>query len=139
MRRGRKWPYPILVLFLLIGCGKKQDRVAVYPVTGKVTFQGKPAANAFVAFHPAGGTEGSRVPASGHVDDAGVYRLTTFESNDGAPAGEYIVTVIWTTLVDESESGPDRLNGKFATPAKSSLRATVNTAPTEIPTIDLGR
>lgn len=75
----------------VIGCGG-DDRVA--PVTGVVTLDDQPIANASVTFMPA---EGGR-PAFGVTDADGKYELTTFQEADGALIGSHIVTIV---AVDE--------------------------------------
>jgi hypothetical protein len=82
-------------LFLLVGtifgCGGDP---AVVPVTGTVTFQGKPLAGADVAFLP---VEGGRRPIAVAVTDTeGKFALRTNfgeVSRDGAVQGEHRVTI----------------------------------------------
>ncbi len=78
-------------------------------------------------------------PPTGTVDDAGTVRLSTFAQDDGAPAGEYKVTVEqWTTL--RPDEGPaNRLPAKYAKPETSGLTATVSDRPTDLPTLELKR
>ena len=78
----------------LIGC-RSDDRVAA--VTGVVTLDDKPIAEASVTFMP---KEGGR-PAFGVTDASGKYELTTFEEGDGALIGNHIVTIL---AVDEKVS-----------------------------------
>ncbi len=140
MRLGPSWPCLLLgFIFCTVGCWKPTDRLPVYPVTGKVTYRGKPAANAFVAFHPVENNIGEKVSISGRADEAGVFKLTTYDAYDGAPAGQYVVTILWPARVDDIDDGPDQLNGRYATQAKSPLRATVNQSATQIPPFELGR
>ena len=74
-----------------LGCAsRKSPPQPVYPVTGVVTYQGRPVAGADVTFFNA---EQGR-SAFGRTDDQGKYRLTTFSSNDGAVAGKHVVTVV---------------------------------------------
>jgi len=85
---------PILVavcgLALLAGCSSEPARPKTYPVTGTVTMKGRPLDGARVVFAPS--TPGL-LPASGVTDKDGKYQLTTFESNDGAQPGDYLVKV----------------------------------------------
>lgn len=75
---------------VLIGCGgEQQSAVPVFPVTGKVTFNGLPVAGANVTFF---NKEKSR-SAFGKTDDAGEYCLTTFTLKDGAVEGDHTVSV----------------------------------------------
>ena len=82
-------------LFLAIsgwlpGCARQSGRPATYPVQGNITYQGKPVADATVAFL----ADGAPRPAVGTTDGAGEFRLTTFELNDGAIPGTHVVTVV---------------------------------------------
>src|SRR5579871_5417169 len=63
-------------------------------VTGKVLYDGKPIKNAAVSFHPTGGDSVSALRPTGLTDENGVFTLIT-QNEDGAPAGEYRVTVLW--------------------------------------------
>jgi hypothetical protein len=73
----------------LTGCSGS-SRPPTYPVTGTVTFQGKPVAGAAITFVPTG-TDGAA--ASALTDAEGKYALTTWESGDGARPGEYRVKI----------------------------------------------
>lgn len=123
-----------LALALLAGCGDGRPRV--YPVTGRLTVKGKPADGAVVRLYPAGG--GPHMPA-GVVQPDGSFALTTFDPGDGAPAGEYKVTVTWRPAKKSTmdPDGPDKLAGKYADPAGSKLAATVALGPTDLPPIAL--
>ena len=78
--------------FLLVtGCGPSGP--ATYPVTGTITMDGKPIADATIAFVPMGGESDGRKTASGRTDAQGMYALTTFAKDDGALAGEYGIKV----------------------------------------------
>src|SRR5260370_39427385 len=71
------------------GGGDAPKHVGVFKVTGTVTFQGKPLAQATVSFSP---KEGQPV-AFGTTDDKGEFTLTTYTAGDGAAAGSYGVVV----------------------------------------------
>ena len=132
---------------MLLGC--ESERPAgppVFPVQGELRFDGEPMTGASVTFHRTGeGAEtGSYYPRA-TVDEQGVYRLSTFVSDDGAPAGDYVVTVYWPDPkvvardpYGESEQlPPDLLRRRFATPEASNLRARIPTAPTRLAPVDL--
>lgn len=78
-----------LVGCCLLGCSGQSDRPATYPVHGKITYQGKPVSNASVAFL----ADGAPRPAVGTTDEAGQFRLTTYQLDDGAVQGVHVVTV----------------------------------------------
>lgn len=86
------------------GCSRAEgeaERVEVYPVTGKVTLAGAPVANASVTFSPKSG----QPVALGRTDSQGVYKLTTYEGEDGAAAGDFVALVTKETVSPE-KSGP---------------------------------
>ena len=73
-------------LLLLTGCpGPKRE--AVFPVTGKVTVEGKPLAGCNIVFSPVG----TGVAATGVIGTDGSYKLSTDVGREGAAAGKYKV------------------------------------------------
>jgi hypothetical protein len=99
----------ITFCILLAGCSSSNDRWMA-PVGGQVTYQGKPVANATVAFL----CPGAPRPSVGTTDDSGNYRLTTFEQNDGAIVGTHAVTVnVYATEAETSVfAGTTDVGGK---------------------------
>lgn len=112
------------VLILCTGCS------GLVAVQGEVTLDGQPLPSAKVMFMPA---KGGR-PAEGTTDATGKFRLTTNSPQDGAAAGEYVVTVTARTIQYEPKPGtaegfvekaiwhaPER----YSHPSQSGLKATV--------------
>ena len=120
----------------LAGCTREPGRPPTYAVAGKVLNGNKPVANATIVFHPADPTPDAVKPR-GTTRADGTFTLTTYDGNDGAPAGEYRVTVEqW--LAGRPDDGPsNRLNPKLSKPDSSGLRATVSAAPTELKPFDV--
>ena len=131
----------VLVATVALGvasCSKTDASKPTFPVSGQILLpDGKPAEHALVIFHPIGQPTGQK--PRGKVQANGTYQLTTYDADDGAPAGEYQVTVeLW--LPGRPDEGPsNRLNAKYAKPESSGLTATVGTGPAEIKTISLKR
>lgn len=125
-------------ILLASGCGRAE--VPVFPVTGKVVVDGQPAAGAEVTFHPRKAPD-AKVPLPVAVAEAdGTFHPSTRLAHDGAPAGDYDLTVVWrksTVVQGEEIAGPDLLLGKYADPAASGLKATVGEGPNELPPIIL--
>jgi hypothetical protein len=72
------------------GCQPGGPKERTYPVTGVVTLNNEPVADAAVTFHPAG----SGKLAVGKTDASGRFTLTTTETGQsGAVPGRYRVTV----------------------------------------------
>ena len=89
-----------LALLTVTGCGKAEPvRVAVHPVKGQVILAGKPAAGAVVVFHPK--APGAFPPPRAQADKDGNFLVTTFKTADGAPLGEYVITVELRSLVEK--------------------------------------
>lgn len=114
------------------GCGK--GREPVYPVTGQVLVKGAPADGAFVVFHPQDTAEKEPPRPFATTDADGTFRLTTFATGDGAPAGKYRVTVVWRPKPTSSlaPEGPDRLKGRYEKAETSGLQAQVEKKATTL-------
>jgi hypothetical protein len=92
-RPGRPWAPAarILAACLLIASGCSDDGLPKrYPVTGTVTYNGKPLERGQVNFLP---TAPEGRPASGDIE-AGRYSLMTQTPGDGAIPGKYRVTIV---------------------------------------------
>jgi hypothetical protein len=120
-------------------CSPTARRVPTFPVTGTLTQNGKPLANAAVVFHPVAADGADVLRPRGTTDVTGAFTLTTYDGGDGAPAGDYRLTVeLWTTPT--ADGGPvNRLPAKLAKPTTSGLTATVAAEPTALTPINLKR
>jgi hypothetical protein len=133
-------PVIVMTCGLLVGCHDDRSAARVYPVQGSLIIDDRPAAGARIAFHPIDPSVMALCPV-GIVGPDGSFQLTTRAANDGAPAGDYIVTVIWfNDGVPFDECGcsgidpltHDRLHGLYADATTSTLRATVLPQSNEI-------
>ena len=125
-----------VALACVMGCNDSR-RLETFPVKGTLLVDSKPAGGAHLAFHPVDRRIVSRPVALTETD--GSFRVMTHAPDDGAPAGEYIVTLYWR---DESHSEDecedhdpiqhDRLNGLYVDSTKSPLRATVRPGLNEL-------
>jgi hypothetical protein len=117
------------------GCGSN-GRVPTYPVSGELTINGAPAKGCVVTFVPADPALQGVVLPTGKVNESGKFELTTYETADGAPAGEYGVTLLWEATKwagKDPDRGvdpvvtvrPDRLMDKYASSEKSGLKAKI--------------
>jgi hypothetical protein len=125
------------VALTLPSCGS--SRKPVYPVTGHLYLKHKPVAGATVIFHPVKADPTEVAKPAGRVEDDGTFKLTTYDKGDGAPEGDYVVTVEWrapkrTPL--EQHPG-DRLRGRYSDPKTSTLRVRVDRQTADLQPIDL--
>lgn len=78
-----------VALLAATGCGGER----VYPVQGKITFEGKPLqGGGAISFVPLGKQEGKT--AGGEIAEDGTYKLTTHKPDDGSMPGEFRVVVM---------------------------------------------
>lgn len=128
--------FPLLTLGCVEPEKKDAGRVSVFPVEGRLLVAGEPAAKAQVVFHPLG--ESVFRPVA-FTDADGRFRLMTYTAGDGAPAGEYAVTIFWENEADPLDgcvcpdpAAHDRLGGLYFEAKTTALRATVNPERNEI-------
>lgn len=112
---------------LATSCGKKEP--PVFEVRGQVLYEGKPVPHAFIVLHPLEESPVRAVRPSASTDKEGWFVLSSYHAEDGAPVGDYAVTVEWrkTTTIDGDASAlsPNLLPAKYSKPATSGLRISV--------------
>ena len=135
-----RWLLPALAL-CLGSCSGGGPRLN--PVKGTLLYRSKPLADATVSFHLVGATPDTH-PSTGRTDEDGTFTLET-GGREGAPAGEYKVTVTSSQQTKTKLQGfsmgekpevVDRFKGAFANAARSQITEVVKNGPNEF-TIDL--
>ncbi|HEV8059229.1 MAG TPA: hypothetical protein VGP68_05130 [Gemmataceae bacterium] len=129
------------------GCFWKNDgRLHVNSVRGAVFVDGKPAVGAKVFFHPTADPANPRgLRPFGEVAEDGSFEVSTYLALDGAPAGDYVVTVYWPAPSPplfkgkfEVESQPqDRLKNVYSDLRTSKLRAHIVAGDNDLPPFEL--
>lgn len=108
----------VVLVFTLIGCGSSGPEIAT--VSGRVTMDGKPLANATIVFIPENGR-----PAGSRTDDNGHYVLNFTEGRQGAIPGPNSVRISTARDPEQDE------NGKFVTAgSKETVPMEYNAAST---------
>src|SRR5262245_28829477 len=136
-------------LAALTGCGGA-SRLQTAPVTGKVTFDGKPLANAEIWLVPTSeNVKNAKVTIRPYAKTKadGTFRVTSYFVDDGAPVGEYAVMVVPAgsrTDTDEDRAmhrpsenkAIERRRGsflaKYKDPTTSGLTVAVKDAPNQL-------
>lgn len=107
-----------------VGCSRgDKNRVAVHPVEGAIQFRGQAMEGAFVSLHPKSAPAGVPTPRATVARD-GSFTVSTYDGNDGAPEGDYVVTVQWYRPVrvgNDLVGGPNVLPQKYGSAETSDL------------------
>ncbi len=127
---------------LSVGCSSRSSdkwtaqRPETHPVTGRVDLNGLPADSAKVMFQTTTPDTGRVYSAFGYTDSSGRFSLETFTADDGAVAGEHLVTIEKLTFkeapapTNEADVVPppqeiSHLPERYRSAASSGLTATV--------------
>ena len=112
-----------------VGCGGGGiSAPGTAPVSGSVLFKNRPVPGVKVTFHPQFNMGSIKFTPNGETGTDGRFTLSTAAANDGAPPGDYVVTL------ELLRGGADRLGrdievdvwkGKYSDPATSQFRVTV--------------
>lgn len=109
---------------MTIGCG--ESKIPTYPVSGTVVFDdGSPVRTGTVELS----SKDHKLAATGKIRDDGTFVLGTYESDDGACAGEHRVIVMQLIINDgtvkHSKDHGHPVDPTFASYNTSPLTATV--------------
>jgi len=132
--------FAALATAALCGCSKGSRHVDVQPVEGQVMWNGKPLEGAQVVFCPQGDAAAGVSAPRARTGPDGRFHLGTYDKADGAPEGQYVVTVVDFPLLrtgSEAIPGPNVLPQKYANPKTSDLRAQIAKGPNVLPALQL--
>jgi len=132
----------VAVLTLLsTSCSSSES---LHPVQGKVLHNGNPLPGALVTLHLKSGGDLKTIPSTGLSKEDGTFTIMTGDKT-GAPAGEYVVTIICSEIVKpqpgvistaEPES-VDRLKGAYANKDNSKIVVQIKSGPNQLEPFDL--
>ena len=115
-----------LLFIALAGCSNKDyGDHAPYPTSGVVRVNGEPAHKALVTLFHEGDWGAQAIVPSAWTDEEGRFLLETYGQRDGAPAGEYRVTIVWPAPHVGMGVGVDRLGGKYNKRDSKALKVTL--------------
>jgi hypothetical protein len=140
----------LLIPAAAASCSRGEERVPTFPVQGELFVGHQPAEGATVILRPNSAAEetAAAVWTSGFpratVQSGGAFTVGTYESSDGAPAGEYVILVQWPTVQVDHETSEstaegidDRLQGRYLDPQKSRHRVVIKQEPNDLGRIEL--
>jgi hypothetical protein len=128
-----------LAILTDVGCNKADNHVPVHPVVGAIKFRGQPAEGAFISLVPKSAIDGVPNPRATVVKD-GTFMVSTYDGNDGAPEGEYVVTVQWYKPVRQGADlvgGPNVLPTHISSAKTSDVIVRVAAGENRVPPIQL--
>lgn len=111
----------LLLVLALAGCSKPTAWDKIQPVAGSVTYKGLPIDGANLVFYPKDKSFPDSIRPTATTGAGGGFQVGTKGSNDGAPPGEYDVTITWNPLAGDSR-GPNRLPDKYSKPGQLTAR-----------------
>jgi hypothetical protein len=138
------WTIPVCVAVVSTGCREEQKsfQKVVVQVKGTITVDGKPPTSPIkIDVHPVGPADTEHpTMSSGLSGDGGAFELSTYDSGDGVPVGEYALTYFWGdfNLVSMRYGGKDKLNKRYAKPENSVTKFKAEEGkPVDLGTIEL--
>lgn len=109
-------------------------------VTGTIVVDGQaPGSPVQIMAHEVAGMDTEHPTVSQSISESdGSFSMTTYETGDGMPPGEYTLTFTLQELnaFSMSYSGADKLNGRYNDPKSSQVKVTVKSGDAPI---DLGK
>jgi len=114
----------LLCMFLLVGCG--ESRVPTYPVSGTVVFDdGSPVRTGTVELS----CNDHTLTATGRIAEDGSFVLGTYESADGACAGNHRV-IVMQMIINDGTVNHTKDHGQPVDPMYASYNSSPLTAST---------
>jgi hypothetical protein len=130
-----------LTAALVLTCISCAGKNRIYPVSGKVTWDGSPASGATVFLQRTGGDSMNDPLVMGVVQEDGAFELVCGARGKGAPPGEYDVLIEWKRVTAQSKGGPrqgpDQLGGRYADPNSPRFHVVVKAERNVLPPFEL--
>ena len=123
------------VMITAIGCGEPK-KVAVHPVSGKISVGGEAPLGAQIVLHGAT-AEGQKFVPAATVEKDGSFKISSYGSGDGAPEGEYTATIAWFKVTEDGARGPDVVPAKYGKKETSPIKISVKPGNNDVPPIDV--
>jgi hypothetical protein len=115
----------------------------VFPVSGQLMMGGEPMTDAQVFFIPIDepAANVSRIRPHAVVDEDGAFKVSTYGSEDGAPAGNYRVVISWRGALaggaGDSDDRPEKVPAAYRNPRTSRLKVEIAEGENALPTWEI--
>lgn len=123
---------------ILVGCGSgEKPRPKCYPVSGTLHYNGQVPTGAVVTLWLEDAPPDGKTPKpSGVIRTDGSFKVRTYDKEDGAPLGNYALTVVWESD-GQSPAGRDSFAGRYTNRAMPVAKITVTEAGCVVPPLKL--
>jgi len=133
-----RWVLSAVVLLaiggvLFAGALAARPTCMAHPAAGIARVGKTPLVGAQIRLHPRGMTLPDEATPSATVQADGTFALTTFTKGDGAPPGDYVVTVQWFRVAKDGSVGGNSLPKRYASPTTSPLSVTIREGKNDLP------
>ncbi len=126
------------IAMAMAGCSKSDKQLPTFAASGVLYIGGQPAAGANIRLLAPNDDQLKNLVPHAIVEADGQFRLTTFTTNDGDPAGHYVLTVRWPGKPKPGhELGPDRLQGRYADAMHPARQIEITSGANDLGRIDL--
>jgi hypothetical protein len=123
-------------LCLAASCGGPKlapikGQLPVFHVSGQLTMNGEPMADAQVFFYPMDerDKDASKIRPHAMTEEDGSFKVSTYGSEDGAPSGKYFVVVSWkgphVGVAGDDDDRPEKVPAAFRNPRFSRLKVEI--------------
>ncbi len=132
-RRSFIKPATLLMLALAAAVGCGETWVEVFPASGAVKVDGQVPVGAKLVLHAVTPQGPEAVAPTASVKPDGSFVVTTYQAGDGAPPGDYVVTVQWYKIDKDGNVGPNVIPVEYGNPKTSPIKVTINAGgPTQL-------
>ena len=113
----------LIAIGTITGCSDSNVRDDMVKIKGVVLVDHEPAEGVVLHLHP---KSGSAAISSGITDADGAFQISTYSLGDGAPVGDYAITMVWSKfdVMTRTQVG-DHLQGKYASQDKTKIEWTI--------------
>lgn len=118
--------YICIPLLVVAGCSRGEVRLPTYAASGQLlSADGQPVPHALLVLHPV--NDGATAPKPRATTDLeGKFQLTTYDTGDGAPEGNFIVTVEQWIRDDPNEPPKNHLPPALSKKDSSDIRIAIS-------------